>query len=100
MRRRCREDGLGLAERRVGFLVTLQETWDGGRADWNVPTDGHVPMAQLARYDLDLLFGRGILDPQQIFGQLCVKAAMDLRDGLGGGRAALHPAIVDPLLDG
>ena len=57
-----------------------------------MPADRDVAVAQCAGDDLDLLFGRRVLDPQQIVGQRFAEAAVDLRDRVGGDGAAFEAA--------
>ena len=61
--------------------------------------DRDIAVAQFAGDDLDLLLGRRVFDPQQIFGQHFAEAAVDFADGVGRDGAALEAAAVDPLLD-
>src|ERR1700687_6427155 len=101
MMRRCgREDSLGLAEAAVDFFKPAQEARYGTGADGDVLADRTVAVAQFAGDHPVPLFGRRVLDPQEIGGQVFAETAMDLADGIGGDGAAFEAAVIDPLLDG
>lgn len=79
--RGCRcKNGLGLPQSRVDEFETLQKTRYGGCADGDVPPDLDVAMAQLAWNDPYPFLGLGILDPQEVLGQVFAKPPVNLAD--------------------
>src|SRR5579859_4518510 len=91
---------LRLAQMPVHFLKALQEPWYRAGTDGDKLAHFYIAVAQLAGHKAEPLFGGGIFDPEEIFGQQLAKAAMDLGNALRReGVPAFEPAAVDPLLD-
>src|SRR5215469_10921934 len=93
MRRRSREDGLGLSEFAVNLLEPSQETRHSTRADGGVLADLDIMIARRTR-EHSLVF-----DSEKILGQQFAKAVVDFADRVGGKGAAFEATRVDPLLD-
>jgi hypothetical protein len=99
VRRRRREDRVGLADAAIDALELGEESRNRTRAHRDVATNAHVAMAELPRHDAQSLTGVRRFDPQQVIRQQLAKPAMDLAKAFSGYGTSTQAARIDPALD-